>query len=72
MVGYSPKGRKELDKTERLSSHRLDIFKVYSLVSFDTCTSVKCHHNQDAECTCHPQTIPGGLFISLLPPVLSL
>ena len=72
MVGYSPEGRKELDKTEGLSAHRLDIFKVYSLVSFNTCASVKCHHNQDAERTCHPQTTPGGLFISFLPPVPSL
>ena len=48
VAGYGPKGRKELDKTEGLSTHRLHVFKVYSLMSL-TCTSVKCHHNQDTE-----------------------
>ena len=66
-MGYSPKGRKELDKTEGLSTHKLDVFKVYSLMSFDTCASVKCHHNQDTKHACHPKPFPEAyLYLSFL------
>ena len=37
VVGYRPKGRKELDETEGLSTHKRHVFRVYSLMGFDVC-----------------------------------
>ena len=57
VVGYRPKGRKELDETEGLSTHKRHVFRVYSLMGFDVCiwnaTTIKI-----LSYTCHPKQFP--------------